>query len=319
MRADTGAGRQEGDGVGRRHPVRPEARGRGDRCHHLLHQHQQPQRDDGGRSAGQEGRRAGLMVKPWVKTSMAPGSTVVTSTWMHAGLTPYLEALALPHGRLRLHHLHRQQRPAARTHRLLRCRAASWWSRRCSPAIATSRDVSTRWSRPTTWPARRWLWPTPWPARSTSTLQRAAGQRIRAGQPVYLRDIWPSAGRDPLRNRAQPDVPRCSASSTPMSSKVNEVWRKIAVPEGRAVSLGPAAPTSRRRRSSGARPRAPAGRPIIRGARVLALLGDSVTTDHISPAGSIAANSPAGQLPGGARGQRRRSSTPTDRGAAITR
>ena len=63
----------------------------------------------------------GLKSKPWVKTSLAPGSKVVTDYLREAGLTPYLEALQLPPGRLRLHHLHRQQRAAA----------GSRWPRRC--------------------------------------------------------------------------------------------------------------------------------------------------------------------------------------------
>ena len=57
----------------------------------------------------------------------------------------------------------------------------------------------------------------------------------------------------------------------------------------------------------------------IAGARVLAKLGDSVTTDHISPAGSIKADSPAGQLPRRARRASARTSTRTARAAATTR
>ena len=50
----------------------------------------------------------GLRSKPWVKTSLAPGSKVVTDYLDAAGLTPYLEQAELSPGRLRLHHLHRQ-------------------------------------------------------------------------------------------------------------------------------------------------------------------------------------------------------------------
>ena len=57
----------------------------------------------------------------------------------------------------------------------------------------------------------------------------------------------------------------------------------------------------------------------ITDARVLAVLGDSVTTDHISPAGSIKADSPAGQVPDRARRRARPTSTRTARGAATTR
>ncbi len=55
----------------------------------------------------------GLTVKPWVKTTMAPGSQVVTDYYEKAGLWPYLEKLGLRPGRLRLHHLYRQLRPVA--------------------------------------------------------------------------------------------------------------------------------------------------------------------------------------------------------------
>ena len=58
--------------------------------------------------------KRGLKVKPWVKTSLAPGSLVVTEYLKAAGLLEYLAELGLQHRRLRLHHLHRQQRPAAR-------------------------------------------------------------------------------------------------------------------------------------------------------------------------------------------------------------
>ena len=54
----------------------------------------------------------GLSSKPWVKTSLAPGSRVVTDYYDRAGLTPYLEQAWLRSGRLRLHHLHRQLRTA---------------------------------------------------------------------------------------------------------------------------------------------------------------------------------------------------------------
>ena len=59
----------------------------------------------------------GLTTKPWVKTSFAPGSKVVTDYIEKAGLWPVSRRTALPPGRLRLHHLHRQQRPAPRSHR----------------------------------------------------------------------------------------------------------------------------------------------------------------------------------------------------------
>ena len=67
----------------------------------------------------------GLTVKPYVKTSLAPGSRVVTDYLEQAGLTEALDALGLPNRRLRLHDLHRQQRPAARAGRQGRDRGRS--------------------------------------------------------------------------------------------------------------------------------------------------------------------------------------------------
>ena len=88
-------------------------------------------------------RKKGLKSKPWVKTSLAPGSQVVTDYLAKADLQDDLDALGLQPGRLRLHHLHRQFRAAARQHRRCRAHEPTWWSARCSPATATSRAAST--------------------------------------------------------------------------------------------------------------------------------------------------------------------------------
>ena len=98
-------------------------------------------------AAGLLARKAverGLDVKPWVKTSLAPGSTVVTDYLERAGLTEYLDKLEVQPGRLRLHHLHRQLGPAARPRSRPRSRRTTWSSARCSRATATSRHGSTR-------------------------------------------------------------------------------------------------------------------------------------------------------------------------------
>jgi aconitate hydratase len=96
-----GAGRQRLQPAGREarpHPVtrldgRHAQRRRADRRHHQLHQHQQPGRAAGRRPAGQEGGEAGLKVKKHIKTSLAPGSRIVTEYLEKAGLLPYLEKL----------------------------------------------------------------------------------------------------------------------------------------------------------------------------------------------------------------------------------
>lgn len=113
-------------------------------------------------------REKGLTTKPWVKTSLAPGSKVVTdypppaacrrtwtpwaSTWWATAAPP---ASATPV---------RWRAPSRRP-----SRRATWPWPRCSRATATSRAGCIRWSRPTGSPRRPWWWPTPWPATCSST------------------------------------------------------------------------------------------------------------------------------------------------------
>ena len=68
----------------------------------------------------------GLKSRPWVKTSMAPGSRVVTDYLRRPGSMPYLDQLGFQTGGVRLHHLHRQQRPARRSRSPRRSRATTW-------------------------------------------------------------------------------------------------------------------------------------------------------------------------------------------------
>jgi len=112
--------------------------------------------------------------------------------------------------------------------------------------------------------------------------------------PVYLRDIWPS------QEEVQNAIDRCIHST--MFHKVysevfkgDERWNSLAVPEGDLYAWSPESTYVKHPPyfvDTGAQPG-----PVteIRGARVLALLGDSITTDHISPAGSIKRESPAGK------------------------
>ena len=121
---------------------------RRDRRDHQLHQHLEPLRH--GRRPGCSPRppsSKGLSVQPWVKTTLAPGSKVVTDYYERAGLDPLPRQARLRDRRLRLHHLHRQLRAAARR-RSVRpsTRVTSRWCR-CCRATATSRGGSTRTSR----------------------------------------------------------------------------------------------------------------------------------------------------------------------------
>jgi aconitate hydratase len=114
------------------------------------------------------------------------------------------------------------------------------------------------------------------------------------GKPVYLRDVWPSA-------KEVDDVVRSSIKSAMFTKQYSEVfagderWRGLPVPAGDRFAWGPDSTYIRRAPYFDGMPQTPGPITDIRGARVLCFLGDSVTTDHISPAGSIRKTSPAGQ------------------------
>jgi aconitate hydratase len=110
--------------------------------HHQLHQHLEPPGHGGGRAGGPQRRRAGPAAKPWVKTSLAPGSRVVMDYLERAGLTEPLEQLGFYPGRLRVHHLHRQLGTAAPGVSEPVTRATCRWPR-CCRATGTSRAAST--------------------------------------------------------------------------------------------------------------------------------------------------------------------------------
>jgi len=114
------------------------------------------------------------------------------------------------------------------------------------------------------------------------------------GKPVYLRDIWPS------RQEVQQAIDGCVQSDM-FRKEYGEVftgderWKALAVPEGDLFRWEPNSTYVKNPPYFQDMKPEPAPVADIRGARVLALLGDSITTDHISPAGSIKASSPAGR------------------------
>lgn len=117
----------------------------------------------------------------------------------------------------------------------------------------------------------------------------------RDGNPVYLRDIWPTSQEveQAISSFVRPELFKTKYSNV-LSG--NERWNALPTPEGELYDWDPESTYIQEPPFFiGLSPEAPAIRPIT-GARVLALLGDSVTTDHISPAGAINPKSPAGQF-----------------------
>jgi aconitate hydratase A / 2-methylisocitrate dehydratase len=115
----------------------------------------------------------------------------------------------------------------------------------------------------------------------------------RDGKPVYLRDVWPTPADVALALRAvQADLFRDEYARV---TEGDEHWRAIKVPAGELYAWDAASTYIKSPPFFAGMTREPARPGDIRGARALAVLGDSVTTDHISPAGSIPAESPAGK------------------------
>jgi aconitate hydratase len=112
------------------------------------------------------------------------------------------------------------------------------------------------------------------------------------GKPVYLRDVWPAPAEvaDYVQRNINSDMFRRSYGSVFAG---DERWQAIAVPAGKIYAWDPKSTYVKNPPYFDGMTMQPAVVGAIAGARVLALLGDSVTTDHISPAGNIARTSPA--------------------------
>jgi aconitate hydratase len=235
----------------------------------------------------------GLTVKPWVKTSMAPGSKVVTNYYESAGLWPYLEKLGfhlVGYGCTTCignsGPLPEEVSAAVNEHDLAVVSVLSG-NRNFEGRINPDVKMNYLASPPLV---------IAYALAGTMEFDFAADPlgREADGRPVFLRDIWPS----PAEVQATID----SAVSEEMFRRDyadvfagDERWRSLPTPEGSTFAWDPESTYVRKPpyfEGMGPEPEPVAD---IHGARVLARLGDSVTTDHISPAGSIKPDSPAGR------------------------
>jgi len=118
--------------------------------------------------------------------------------------------------------------------------------------------------------------------------------RDSAGKPVYLKDIWPTP-------QEIESTVRASVTSSQYSKQYSEVfegdahWKSMPIPKGDIYKWDPKSTYIKLPPYFDNMPKTPPALADIHGAKVLAILGDSVTTDHISPAGSIPIDSPAGK------------------------
>jgi len=235
----------------------------------------------------------GLTRKPWVKTTLAPGSKVVTDYYDKAGLTPYLEKMGFDlvgYGCTTCignsGPLPEEVSAAVNTDDLAVVSVLSGnrnFEGRINPdikmnylaspplvvayAIAGTMDVDI-----TTEPL------------GTDT----------DGNPVYLRDIWPSPSEVQLTVDACIDADMFTSRYADVFAG-DEKWQSLPTPTGDTFAWDAGSTYVRKPPYFDGMGATPSPVTDVVGARVLAKLGDSVTTDHISPAGSIKADTPAGR------------------------
>jgi aconitate hydratase len=235
----------------------------------------------------------GLQVKPWVKTSLAPGSKVVTDYLAAAGLTPFLEKLkfhlvgygcttcignsgplsdpisaAIKENNLvAVAVLSGNRNFEGRIHPLVRANYLA------SPPLVVAYALA---------------------GRMDLDLTTEALGNDESGKPVFLSDIWPTP-------QEIESTVRAAVSTSMYLKQYSEVyegdahWKGMHVPQGDLYQWDPKSTYIKLAPYFENMPKTPPPLADVHGARVLAILGDSVTTDHISPAGSIPVDSPAGK------------------------
>jgi aconitate hydratase len=233
----------------------------------------------------------GLSTRPWVKSSLAPGSRVVTEYLTGSGLLPYLERLRfnvvgygcttcignsgpLPepiaqaideHALVTAAVLSGNRNFEARVHPQVRANYLA------SPMLVVAFALA---------------------GRVDVDLEREPLGAAKDGTPVFLRDIWPSP-REISETMAASLKPQLFRERYASVFEGDEVWRALPVPPGSRYAWDRTSTYVQEPPFFQNLPPEPPPLRDIAGARVLAVLGDSVTTDHISPAGSIPKSGPA--------------------------
>jgi aconitate hydratase len=234
----------------------------------------------------------GLARKPWVKTSLAPGSTVVTDYLDKADLTKYLDELQfnlVGYGCTTCignsGPLPAEISAVVEEKDLAVCAVLSG-NRNFEGRI--NQDVKANYLASPPLVVAYAL-----AGRMDLDLTTEPLGEGSDGEPVYLRDIWPNAAE--IKDLVGRSI--ASEMFTRNYGKVlegDETWRAVEVPKGDRYTW-PDSTYVRRPSFFEQMPAEAPGVEPIAGARVLALLGDSITTDHISPAGAIKKSSPAGE------------------------
>jgi aconitate hydratase len=236
---------------------------------------------------------AGLERKPWVKTTLAPGSKVVMDYYERAGLTPYLEKLGFNLVGYGCTTCIGNSGPLPEA--ISEAVAASDLA--VVSVLSGNRNFEGRIN-----PDVKMNYLASPPLVVAYALAGTMDMDLtseplgtgKSGQPVYLSDLWPS----PAEISGVVQHALAAEMFTRDYADVfagDDRWRELEVPPGETFAWDPGSTYVRRPPYFDGMPAGPEPVTDIRGARVLALLGDSVTTDHISPAGAIKADSPAGE------------------------
>ncbi len=235
----------------------------------------------------------GLERQPWVKSSLAPGSKVVTEYFEKAGLTPYLEALGfhtVGYGCTTCignsGPLPAEISAAVTEGDLVVCAVLSGnrnFEARIHPEVKANYLASPPLVVAYALAGRMDL------DLVTEPIGRGSD-----GQDVYLSDLWPSAHevQETIASAVQDEMFKRTYADVFTG---DERWRALPVPEGDLYAWDEASTYVRRPPYFDGMSHEPDGVDDVAGARCLVVLGDSVTTDHISPAGSIKPDSPAGK------------------------
>ncbi|PPJ30899.1 aconitate hydratase AcnA [Nocardia nova] len=235
----------------------------------------------------------GLSSKPWVKTNMAPGSQVVSDYYEKAGLWPYLEKLGFYLGGYGCTTCIGNTGPLPEEI----SKAINDNDLSVTAVLSGNRNFEGRISPDV---KMNYLASPPlviaYALAGTMDFdfeKDALGQDTD-GKDVFLRDIWPSAQEidDTIKSAISQDMFRKSYADV---FKGDERWRNLDTPSGDTFAWDENSTYVRKAPYFDGMELEPAPVEDIKGARVLALLGDSVTTDHISPAGPIKPGTPAAQ------------------------
>ncbi len=235
----------------------------------------------------------GLTSKPWVKTSLAPGSKVVTEYLAEAGLTSHLENLGfhtVGYGCTTcIGNSGPLPQPISDAIEARDLVVASVLSGNRNFEGRINPDVRANYLMSPPLVVAYAL-----AGRIDIDLDKEPLGEGKDGKPVYLRDVWPTNQEitDTVGRAVQPSM---FQKSYGVVFEGDERWRKLDVPLGDTYAFDAASTYIKHPPYFEGMGRTPAALADLSGARVLAVLGDSVTTDHISPAGSIKKDGPAGQ------------------------